>query len=228
MIIAIDGPVASGKSTTARLVAERLGLVYFDTGMTYRAAALAVIRRGVNPEDSQAVVRLAENLSLAVRRLGNSMCVILNGEDVTDALWTSDVAAVSSRISSIPRVREIVVAKQREAVRSLDAVVAGRDIGTVVFPDAELKIYLSATAEERARRRYEELCRKGVSTSYEEVYHALLDRDRRDTCRADSPLVRAADAILIDTTNLTVEQQVESLITLINKTDDTDKSKEKI
>lgn len=217
MIIAIDGPVASGKSVTARLVAERLGLVYFDTGITYRAVALAVIRHGIDPDDPQAIVRLTERLGLAVRRAGHTMRVTLDGEDVTDALWTSEVTAVSSRVSCIPRVREFIVEKQREAVRSLDAVVVGRDIGTVVFPDACVKVYFSATVEERARRRYEELRRSGEAVSFEEIYRALIDRDARDTHRADSPLVRAADALFIDTTDLTVEQQVEQVIELLRR-----------
>lgn len=222
MILAIDGPVASGKSLTARLIAERLGIVYFDTGMTYRAVGLAVIRQGIDPDDAPAVIRLTERLDLAIRRVDQTMRVILDGEDVTDALWASDVAAVTSQVSTIPPVRARIVEKQREAVRSLDAVVAGRDIGTVVFPDAVLKVYLDATADERARRRYEELRRKGVAVSYDDVYRSVLDRDKRDTQRAESPLVRADDAILIDTTDLTVDQQVdrvlEALTALMKKT----------
>ena len=214
MIIAIDGPVASGKSTTACLLAQRLGFVYFDTGLTYRAVGLAVIRCGVDPADYDAAIRIAENLLLTIRAKDHIARVFLGEEDVSDALWESEVATAGSQVAGIPQVRDILVRKQQTAVGAHDMVVAGRDIGTVVFPDASLKIYLDATAEARAHRRYDEYCRKGMQTTYESVYHEITDRDKRDMERVESPLMRASDAVLIDTSNLSVDAQVEQVLAM--------------
>ena len=218
MIIAIDGPVASGKSTTACLAAQRLGFVFFDTGLTYRSVGLAVLRCGVDPVDYGAVIRITGDLPLTIQAKDHVARVFLGDEDVTDALWESEVATAGSQVAGIPKVREILVRKQQRAVGARDMVVAGRDIGTVVFSDASLKIYLDASAEARAHRRYDEYCRRGMQTTYESVYTEIVDRDKRDMERTESPLMRASDAVLIDTSDLSVDEQVEQVLVLAIRT----------
>ncbi len=205
MVIAVDGPAGAGKSSVAKALAERLGLTYLDSGAMYRCVALAALERGIDPEDADAVGPLARGLEIAF----DGARVILDGRDVSREIRDAEVSAAASRVSVAPDVREAMVARQRALIRAADFVAEGRDIGTVVSPDAPLKVYLTATSEERARRRAAE-----TGESVERVMAALRARDARDTGRQHSPLRAAEDAVVLDTTDLSVEAVVEEIADL--------------
>ena len=217
-VIAIDGPAGAGKTSTARGVAARLGFRYLDTGALYRALALAVIRAGAGaapPEEMTAIARRAR-----VRpewKDDGEMGVILDGEDVTRAIRDSEVTRLVSPLSAIPEIRETLIGLQREAAAGGGLVVEGRDIGTVVFPEAPLKIFLVADARERARRRRLELEEAGVRRPEEEILREIEERDRRDSGRATAPLRRALDAVEVDTTGLTLEGQIDRIVRIARK-----------
>jgi len=217
LIIAIDGPAASGKSTTARLVAERLGYAYLDTGAMYRALTLKAIHRGVDGEDEERLCQLASSLQLSFTIRDGRLKVIMDGEEVSQKIRSPQVSQLVSVVSRHPRVRRIMVERQRRFGGKGGVVVEGRDIGTVVFPQAELKVYLDATPEERAKRRWVELRMKGVNSSLEEQLAAIIGRDRLDSQREDSPLRKAADAVLIDTTHLSIEEEVKAVLDLVKR-----------
>jgi len=200
LIIAIDGPVGSGKSTVARGVAELLGYTYLDSGAMYRALALKAIRRGVSLGDGAALESLAKETHIDLERGTDGQKVLLDGEDVTLAIRTSEVSQSASRVALIPGVRQLLVDEQRRAGSRGAVVMEGRDIGTVVFPHAELKIFLDASVEMRAERRWREHQQKGDGLSLAEVVEEVHERDLRDRSRAASPLVRAKDAVLVDNT----------------------------
>ncbi len=208
-VIAIDGPAGSGKSTTARLVAHDLGFIYIDTGAMYRAAALSALRVGIDINNEEAVTMNTVNISIAFRDSANGQRVILNNADVTDEIRTTEVSDAASKIATYSRVRRQLVKLQREMGQTQDSVMEGRDIGTVVFPKAEVKIFLVASYPTRAGRRQMDLISHGEEIDIPHLVKQLEDRDRRDKGRADSPLLKAADAIEIDTTLLTIEEQVE-------------------
>lgn len=218
LIIAIDGPAASGKSTTARLVAGRLGYTYIDTGAMYRAVTLAADHREIDPADGPAVERLAGELdiSFAPQEDGTNR-TLLDGEDVTGEIRRPEISAAVSLVSSWRGVRTAMVDLQRKMAGEGGVVLDGRDIGTVVFPDADLKIFLVADIEERARRRLGDLSAGGVATDLDRVAEDLRERDRSDSTRAESPLRPAADAIHIDTSGLTIDDQVERVIELARR-----------
>jgi cytidylate kinase len=221
LIIAIDGPAGAGKSATARELAVRLALPYLDTGAMYRAVALLARRAGLErlDADGQArVVGFAERLAVSFRGDPRAQRVILDGEDVTDALRAPDVSQMASVVSAIPEVRRQMVRRQRELAARSGGVIEGRDIGTVVFPDATLKIFLTAEPEVRARRRFEELGRRGVAASWEDVLEEQRERDRRDSTRADSPLRPAEGAVVFDTSRLTLAEVVDALAALLSET----------
>lgn len=226
MIIAIDGPAGAGKSTTARGVADRLGFGYLDTGAMYRAVALAVLREGLVPEDpapgtpddldEDAVSDVLDRHRVATRWNEDGMHVLLDGEDVGAQIRTSRVSDLVGRVSALPAVRRSLIELQRRAGRSCEeelggAVAEGRDIGTVVFPEAEVKIYLVAEVRERARRRLRDLEAGGEEITYEEVVASIEERDRRDIEREVAPLRKAEDATEVDTTGLGVEDQIEKV-----------------
>jgi cytidylate kinase len=213
LIIAIDGPAASGKSTTAKLVAERLGYTYIDSGAMYRAAALKALRLGVPMDDHAALGLVAACASIELDGGGRGP-VLLDGEDVTEAIRAPEVTEASSTMSTVPAVRRALVEEQRRIGRSTDCVMEGRDIGTVVFPGADLKVFLVASLAERARRRFDELKARGEAVDLADVAADIAERDRRDSTRTDSPLVRAGDAVEVDTTNLTIEEQVARVLAL--------------
>lgn len=215
MIIAIDGPVASGKSVTARRIAERLGALYFDTGLTYRGVAYAVLKNGVSPDSETQVMALLDRISLKFVPVEGLIHIVLDGEDITNRLSTSEVASASSRIAGFSPVRTCLVQRQRAAIGGQDAVVAGRDAGSVVFPEAALKIYLDAVPVVRAKRRFNELKSRGSALTYHEVLDQIVQRDNLDMERAHSPLRCSADALRIDTSELTEDQQVERLFVLV-------------
>ena len=214
-IIAIDGVAASGKSTTAKSLANSLGLSYLDTGAIYRAAALSVLRGNVTPDDKEAVIETITKANIRVNCSEDKMELYLNDVEISEEIRTAEVAALTSRISAISEVREAMVKLQREAVNDGRFVVEGRDIGTVVFPDAEIKFFLTATVAERAKRRFAELNERHDSSSIEEIERDISERDLRDSTRSESPLRKADDAIEVDTTEMTIDEQVKHLTSLI-------------
>jgi cytidylate kinase len=216
MIIAIDGPSGSGKSTLGRLLARACKLLYIDTGSMYRAVALAVIDAQVDPRDTGAVINLAKEIEIDLEGDPDSLCVLLNGRDVTEQIRTEAVTEMSSIVSTIPGVRRAMVARQR-AIGKRGAVLNGRDIGTVVFPDADIKFFLTAAAEERAERRYkEDQVSKTSTASLAETLADMTERDRRDSTRADSPLKVADDAIVIDSTGKNIDETFAEMMEKIN------------
>lgn len=214
MIIAIDGPAGSGKSTVAKLVAERLGFHYLDTGAMYRAVARRVLELGALPSDETAAVSIARGEPVTfTHEPGEALPsrVFIGGRDVTHAIRTPEVDDAVSAVARMPLVREAMVARQRQIGEDSDIVVEGRDIGTVVFPDAEVKVYLTASAEERARRRVRQHSHGGHDIDAERVRDAIDRRDRADSTREVSPLTAAEDAVVVDTTGMSIEQVVESI-----------------
>ena len=205
MIIAIDGPSGAGKSTLGRMLARELGLLYIDTGSMYRAVALAVLESSVNATDDVAVGSLAARVDIDLRGDPDSLTVTLGGRDVTEEIRSEEVTHLSSVVSTIPAVRRAMVERQRELGRR-GAVLNGRDIGTVVFPDADVKFFLTAAPEERAQRRFAEEQMQDQKVSFAETFADMNERDRRDSTRADSPLKQADDAIVIDSTGLSIQQ----------------------
>jgi cytidylate kinase len=216
MIIAIDGPSGSGKSTLGRMLARELGLLYIDTGSMYRAVALAVIQSQLDPKDTEAVTALANRLDIDLEGDPDSLKVSLNGSDVTEQIRTESVTAMSSVISSIPGVRRAMVARQR-AMGQRGAVLNGRDIGTVVFPDADIKFFLTASPEERAERRFNEDRITAPEVSLQETMAEMIERDRRDSTRADSPLKVADDAIVVDSSGLSIQQVFERMMEHVHR-----------
>ena len=205
MIIAIDGPSGSGKSTLGRMLARALKLLYIDTGSMYRAVALAVIEARLDPYDAEAVTALANGIEIDLEGDPDSLCVLLNGRDITGQIRTEDVTAMSSIVSTIPGVRRAMVERQR-AISKRGAVLNGRDIGTVVFPDADVKFFLTAQPEERAERRYrEDQLTASSSATLAETLADMIERDRRDSTRVDSPLKIADDAVVIDSSGKDID-----------------------
>lgn len=216
MIIAIDGPSGSGKSTLGRLLARELNLLYLDTGSMYRAVALAVIEAQLDPHDADAIVALAEDLDVDLQGDPDSLKVLLHGRDISEAIRSEAVTAMASVVSTISGVRRAMVARQRELGKR-GAVLNGRDIGTVVFPDADFKFFLTAGPEERAERRFKEDVTKDASVSLEQTLAEMIERDRRDSTRADSPLKAADDAIVIDSSGLSIQQVLARMIDYVHR-----------
>jgi cytidylate kinase len=217
LVIAIDGPSGSGKSTTARLLAEWLGYLYVDTGAMYRALTLKVLRAGIDPGDSEGISRIALQAEVRLEPRPGRVRVLLDGEDVSDDIRTSEVTRHVSAVSEVPAVREVLVAAQRVLGAEGGVVLEGRDIGTVVFPDADVKVWMEADLGTRAARRRLELAGRGASPEVEEVAEDLARRDAHDSGRRHSPLKRASDAVNVDTTDLTIEEQVEVVAALVRE-----------
>ncbi|MDL2273483.1 (d)CMP kinase [Oscillospiraceae bacterium OttesenSCG-928-G22] len=213
--IALDGPSGAGKSTIARSLAERFSCIYVDTGAMYRAVGLFVHRRGVSPADEAGVVALLPELRLGVRRVDGEQRIFLAEDDVSGAIRTPEVSMIASDVSKLPAVRAFLLETQRALAKETRVVMDGRDIGTVVLPDAEIKIFLTATPEDRAHRRYEELLRGGADVTYEEVLADLIRRDENDRNRDIAPLRPADDAILVDTTGFSFETSSKHIGDLI-------------
>jgi cytidylate kinase len=211
MIIAIDGPSGSGKTTLGRMLARELNLLYIDTGSMYRAVALAVIEAHIDPTDTEAVTALAARADIDLEGDPDSLKVLLEGRDVTEQIRTEAVTAMSSVVSTISGVRRAMVERQR-AMGQRGAVLNGRDIGTVVFPNADLKFFLTAGPNERAERRFKEDRAAHVNVTFEQTLSEMIERDRRDSTRADSPLRAADDAIVIDSSGLSIEQVFERMM----------------
>jgi CMP/dCMP kinase len=212
IIVAIDGPAGSGKSTLARRIASRLGFLYIDTGAMYRAVALWARRNGTSLEDHHRLQQLALSADIKLEQGG---AVHLNGEDVTAAIREPDISQGASRASAIPGVRRALVVKQRQMAEEASVVMEGRDIGTVVFPDAEVKVFLDASTEVRARRRWLELRGKGTEADLQEVEREIRERDERDSTRAEAPLMQAPDATYVDTSLLSLDEVEEEILRII-------------
>ncbi|MGP8156098.1 MAG: (d)CMP kinase [Candidatus Acidiferrales bacterium] len=220
LIIAIDGPVGSGKSTLARRVAALLGYVYVDTGAMYRAIALKALRNSVPLDAGEALAALAGGTRIDLRAHDGAQQVLLDGEDVTAAIRTPEVAQAASKVALVPGVRQVLVAEQRRAGREGGVVMEGRDIGSVVFPDAELKIFLTASPEVRAERRWREHQQKGEAVDLARTLEEIHERDRRDQERSSSPLVRAKDAVAVDSTAMEPEEVARLVVMLANGRED--------
>ena len=218
MIIAIDGPSGAGKSTLGRMIARELGLLYIDTGAMYRAAALAVIESNVRTTDAKAVAEVVERANIKLEGDPDSLQVSLNGRDVSEEIRNEQVGHTASVISVLPEVRRILVKRQREmSAHGSGVVLDGRDISTVVFPEAEVKFFLTAVPEERAQRRYEDERLKQRDVTFEETLADINTRDTRDSTRADSPLTIAEDAVVIDSTELSIEEVFERMMQVIQE-----------
>jgi len=211
IIVAIDGPAGAGKSTIARRLADRLGFIYIDTGAMYRAVALWAVRQGVGFDDLHRMEQLALAAEIALD-LGR---IRLNGEDVSEAIRTPEVSAGASKIAVIPAVRRAMVAKQRVIGERSSVVMEGRDIGTVVFPNAQVKIYLDANPEERVRRRLLEARAKGEEVAENALAAQIKERDQRDSTRADAPLAQAPDAVYLDSTRLSITEVEEAILRIV-------------
>lgn len=212
LIVAIDGPAGAGKSTLARRLAARLGFIYIDTGAMYRCVALWARRAGVNGEDHAALERLAREADIVLT--GDSR-VLLNGEDVTQAIRAPEISQAASKVSAIGGVRRALVEKQQRMGAENSVVMEGRDIGTVVFPNAEVKIFLDATPEVRAERRVKEFREKGLEADPAEVAREMRERDERDRTRADSPLRQAPDSVYVDTSAMNLDEAEEALLRVV-------------
>jgi cytidylate kinase len=217
LVIAIDGPAGAGKSTVAQKVAARLGLTYVDSGATYRATALKVLQSAIAPDDEQAVVRLIAQTDIRITTEGLQSRVLMDGEDVTEKIRTPEVTLAAAKVSRLSEVRAKLVAVQRSCATGRGVVMEGRDIGTVVFPNAALKVFLKADPVERARRRLNQDTKEGRSATLEQTADEIARRDQLDAERKISPLVAAADAYQIDSTWLAADQVVEQILDLARK-----------
>ena len=216
--IAIDGPSGAGKSTISRAAAKLFGFIYVDTGAIYRTIGLAAKLRGIDVSDNDAVISMLPELRIElIYNESGEQCMLLDGVDVSRDIRLPEVSMLASKVSAIPEVRVYLVDMQRKMAQLHNVVMDGRDIGTVILPNADLKIFLTAGAEDRARRRYEELLKKGVETTFESVLDDLIKRDEQDTRRAAAPLKAADDAVLLDTSGNTLEQSVSEVCRLISE-----------
>lgn len=212
--IAIDGPAGAGKSTVAQKVAKELSFVYVDTGAMYRAMALYLLRKGVNREEPDEIGEACQNAEISIEYQNGEQIVLLDGENVNAHLRTEEVSAMASVSSAVPRVREKLLDLQRKLARTMSVVMDGRDIGTTILPDADVKIYLTASSLTRARRRYLEYQEKGEACDLAEIQKTIEERDQRDITREISPLCQAEDAVLVDSSELTIDETVEKILSV--------------
>ena len=217
MQVAIDGPASSGKSTISKLIAKENHFVYLDTGAMYRVVTLAVLRNNISLDDYEAIEKLVQTIEIGFSMQDGKQSVFMNGEDVTDEIRSVEVTKNVSAVSAIKEVRTRLVHLQQEIAENHSIIMDGRDIGTVVLPQAEIKIFLVASVEERARRRFIENQEKGIEMSYEELVEDIRRRDHIDSTRKESPLRKAEDAIEVDTTKMTIEDVVKVVTALIQK-----------
>lgn len=217
MIVAVDGPAGSGKGTVTKKIEEKLGFLNLDTGATYRCVALQTLRKEIKLENEEAIIKIANDIDIKIDNTGDKDIILLNGEDVSKEIRTKEVTRIVSQISSIIPVREKMVEVQRNLAQGKNVIVEGRDIGTVVFPNADVKIYLDASEEIRAKRRYEENKQNGIDTTYEEVLENVKMRDYNDINKPYGALKKADDAIVVDSSNLTIEEVVEKVKNIIEE-----------
>ncbi|MFO7983221.1 MAG: (d)CMP kinase [Desulfuromonadales bacterium] len=212
LIIAIDGPSGAGKSTLSKLLSRRLGYVNIDTGAMYRCVALASLRRGIDPQDGETLEELCRGLDIDFVPEDGENRVLLDGEDVSEAIRTPEVSLLTSRVSAVPEVRSAMVNLQRKMGEKGGVVLEGRDIGTVVFPHADVKFFLLASARERGRRRYKELKARGLDVDLDQTIAEVEARDRADSERAHAPLIQAEDALTVDSTRMSIEEVLEYML----------------
>ena len=215
--IAIDGPGGAGKSSLAKAVAKKLGIIYVDTGALYRTIGYYMVGKGISPKDSVSVANALPEFTLELTFVDGEQVILLNGENVKDAIRTPEISMAASDVSAIKEVREYLLNTQRSIAKRNSVIMDGRDIGTVILPDAEIKIFLTASPEARAKRRYEELKARGKEIPYEQVYSEMVERDKNDSTRDIAPCVPAEDAIMLDNSGMTAEQTVEAVIRIIGK-----------
>lgn len=215
--VAIDGPAGAGKSTIAMLVAKKFNFIYLDTGALYRAVGVYSLMKDVNPHDKESVTKLLPEINIKLQFKNDEQKVIMNGRDVSLDIRTPEASMASSDVSAIPAVREFLFSLQRDIADKNDVIMDGRDIGTVVLPKADVKIFLTASPEQRALRRYKELQEKNINSTFEDVLNDIKQRDYNDSNRAISPLKAASDAIEVDTTNLNLEQSIYKIEHLIKE-----------
>ncbi|MFU0791600.1 (d)CMP kinase [Virgibacillus proomii] len=215
--VAIDGPAAAGKSTVAKIVAEKLSCIYIDTGAMYRAITWKALKNDVNVNEEAALVKLLETTIMELKQGRDGQLVFIDGQDVTTAIRSNEVTNAVSYVAKHPLIRKEMVRRQQLLAEEKDVVMDGRDIGTHVLPDAEVKIFLVASVEERAKRRYEENKRKGIHTDFNELKKEIEQRDELDSKREISPLIKAEDAVKIDTTSLTIEEVAERILEEVRK-----------
>lgn len=217
MIIAVDGPSGAGKSTLGKMLAKKLGLLYLDTGAMYRAVAFGVLEKDIS-DDKEKIIEIAENSNIELVGEPESLQVLLNGKDISELIRTNEVGQMASIVSAISEVRKILVRRQQElGNRGTGCVLDGRDIGTVVFPNADVKFFLTAASEARAKRRYDEDLQRGLNLSYEKTLEEINLRDKRDITRADSPLSIAKDAIVVDTSVLNLDEALAKMVEIIRQ-----------
>ena len=217
MIVAVDGPAGSGKGTVTKKIEEELGFLNLDTGATYRCVALQVLKENVKINEEEKIIKIANEIDIQIDNTGSKDIILLNGEDVSKEIRTKEVTSIVSQISSIIPVREKMVEIQRKLATGKNVIVEGRDIGTVVFPNAEIKIYLDASEEIRAKRRYEENIQNGIETTYEEVLENVKMRDYNDMHKKVGALKKAEDAIVIDSSNLSIDEVVKKIEDIIKE-----------
>lgn len=215
--VAIDGPCGAGKSTIAREAAARLKFTYVDTGAMFRAIGLAASRRGVSGKDADGIIKILPEIKLELTYMDGAQHILLCGEDVTEAVRAPEISQYASEVSQVPEVRAFLLNFQRDLAKEHNVIMDGRDIGTVVLPEAQVKLFLTASDRVRAERRYKELIAKGGDSSLEKVLRDIRERDKRDMTRKAAPLRQAEDAILLDTTNLDLGQSIEAVIRIIAK-----------
>lgn len=215
--VAIDGPAGAGKSTIAKMVAKKLGFIYVDTGAMYRAMALHLLRKGIPATDSAAISAACEDADITIQYQNGEQVVLLNGENVNGLIRTEEVGNMASSSSTNGDVRKKLVSLQQKLAKTAEVIMDGRDIGTVVLPDADVKIYLTAGSDVRAKRRYDELTAKGISCNLQKIEKDIIERDERDMNREIAPLRQADDAVLVDSSYMTIEEVAEKIISLINK-----------
>lgn len=220
MKIAIDGPAGAGKSTISKEVAKRLGFIYIDTGAMYRSVGLAALNAGISTTNESELEKIIEDIDISIKNLGDTQRFYLGGNDVTEKIREPQVSVAASNVAVVPSVRLKLVELQRKMSESSDVLMDGRDIGTYVLPNAELKIFLTASVDERARRRYEELRLKNTDTTFEDVKNDIIYRDKNDSEREFAPLKAAPDSVVLDSTDMSVEEVINKILDLVKERQD--------
>ena len=216
-IVAVDGTAGSGKGTITKIIADKLNLISIDTGAMYRCVALECINKKIEYTDVEKIKEVLKDINIELKKENNLQVVILNGEDVTKEIRTPEVDSVVAKFAAIKEVRDKITPIQRKMGQNANIIMEGRDIGTVVFPNADVKVFLDCSVEERARRRYNQDLEKGIETTYEEVLDSIKERHKLETERKIAPLVQAPDAVYIDSTNMTIDEEAEAVIKIIEE-----------